>query len=142
MRLRASYTIENSVIIPLFTIIMVVLVSLCFYLHDSVILKNTVFQTALKYESLQEQKQDSMVLQQSVSDYLTDKTLLLHDIRVELSSNNGSYVVNAQAQVRHLSFMKDMALLNREAEVKAQKSADFIRLVEAAFMVKDRIANK
>lgn len=50
MRLRASFTMENSVIIPLFTIFIVMLVLTGLNLHDSVIFKSACFQAAMKLE--------------------------------------------------------------------------------------------
>jgi len=56
MHLRASFTVENAVIIPLFTIIIVILVLLCISVHNNVQENYNQFRTFMK---LQEQKNDN-----------------------------------------------------------------------------------
>ena len=50
MRLRASFTVENSFIIPFFTMIIVVMVILALDMHDELIGKAVSFQGNMKIE--------------------------------------------------------------------------------------------
>ena len=50
MRLRASFVVENVIIAPLFTLIIVALMSLCLYIRDSLIIENGILIASMKVE--------------------------------------------------------------------------------------------
>lgn len=50
MRLKASFTIENAWIVPVFTLIMVALISLSLHIHDSIICENALWIAGMKIE--------------------------------------------------------------------------------------------
>ena len=43
-RVRASFTLENAFLIPLFTMIIVILMGAGLYMHDNIIIKNALIQ--------------------------------------------------------------------------------------------------
>ena len=65
MRLRASFTVENSFIIPFFTMIIVVMVILALDMHDELIGKAVSFQGNMKIE---QEKLEGSKRNQCVSD--------------------------------------------------------------------------
>ena len=65
MRLRASFTVENSFIIPFFTMIIVVMVILALDMHDELIGKAVSFQGNMKIE---QEKLEGSNRNQCVSD--------------------------------------------------------------------------
>ncbi len=50
MRIRASFTLENAVIIPIFSLIVVVFIMITLQLHDTLIYRSIDIQVAMKLE--------------------------------------------------------------------------------------------
>lgn len=77
MRLRASFVVEDSVIIPLFTMITVTLILFCLGLHDMVISDCAVIQGQLKVEQeLDHNKvEDISVVVTDVCSYINNKSI-------------------------------------------------------------------
>lgn len=50
MRLKASFVVENAIIAPLFTLIIVALMSICLYIRDSMIVENGILIASMKAE--------------------------------------------------------------------------------------------
>lgn len=50
MRLRAAYTVEASIIVPLFTVIIVVLIQLMLFLHDRAVYSAVEVKTGIQEE--------------------------------------------------------------------------------------------
>ncbi len=92
MRLRASFTVENSVIIPLFTIIIVTLVITGLDMHDELVLKAACFQGGMKLEQEEvDASQKSAYLSEIVS-YVQSKcmrkTYSVSDVTEKIDSIN------------------------------------------------------
>lgn len=75
MRLRASYTIENSYIIPLFTIVIVIMVLTGMELHDSAIVKAVCFQGNMKIEQEKLEGAERAESIKNVMEYIEKKTI-------------------------------------------------------------------
>lgn len=50
MWVRASYTVENAVIIPIFSMIIIIIISITCSIHDEIIKENVISQTAIENE--------------------------------------------------------------------------------------------
>lgn len=50
MRLKASFVVENAIIVPLFTLIIVAIMSICLYIRDSMIVENGILIASMKAE--------------------------------------------------------------------------------------------
>lgn len=74
MRLRASYTVENSIIVPIFFMIIVAIVSLCCDIHDRIISRATQSQMIIEA--------DIQDLDTSGKEYLKLQAEEYRDIRV------------------------------------------------------------
>lgn len=63
MWVRGSYTVENSVIVPMFTMIVVSCILLCCNLHDRIIRRNIQRQAAIEIElcDLDENEQNQLI---------------------------------------------------------------------------------
>lgn len=61
MRLKASFTIENSVVIPIFTMIIVILVLLCLSIHERVQSNYNQFRTNMELQERENDNQDDMI---------------------------------------------------------------------------------
>lgn len=61
MRLEASFTVENSVIISIFTIIIVSIVLLCISVHESVQSNYNQFRKNMELQENKNDNQDDMI---------------------------------------------------------------------------------
>lgn len=116
MRLKASFTVENSVIIPLFTIIVVLMIRMTFYLHDEVVLRNAEFQAAIMLEQeemgLTELQRKNII--QNTSDYIKLKSLLNIADRLSVEQD-----------------------LSQKEIIKSNSQPDFIRITNAGLKLKE-----
>ena len=80
MRLRASFVVENSVIIPLFTLIIVVLILFSFDLHDRGIMDSAMIQGDLKVEQefREEAQSGYKSLASDIESYVDGKSIRLN----------------------------------------------------------------
>ena len=75
MRLRASFTVENSFIIPFFTMIIVVMVILALDMHDELIGKAVSFQGNMKIEQEKLEGSNRNQCVSNVSSYASLKSM-------------------------------------------------------------------
>ena len=75
MRLRASFTVENSFIIPFFTMIIVVMVILALDMHDELIAKAVSFQGNMKIEQEKLEGSNRNLCVSDVSSYVGLKSM-------------------------------------------------------------------
>jgi hypothetical protein len=115
MRLRASFTVENSVIIPVFTLIIVTLILFALECHDSQIIKNAEFQMAIKteQEQLDNNSDEFEYVLENTADYIKEKTF---------------FGVSEKGRL-----VKDIA---ENISVKDNRQPEFIRMVNAARKLK------
>lgn len=75
MRVRASFTVENSYIIPLFTLIIVVMVILGMDIHDELILKAVCFQGGMRIEQEKLDESEKSACVADILEYVDSKTI-------------------------------------------------------------------
>lgn len=75
MRVRASFTVENSYIIPLFILVMVVMVILGMDIHDDLILKAVCFQGGMRIEQEKLGGADKSACVADVLEYINAKAI-------------------------------------------------------------------
>ena len=130
-RLKASYTVENSFIMPLFIIIIVLLLYVCFYIHDAVILKNSALKLAIRVERIEEDWQRAELRQEGI-DYIREKTIFTKNINVIIENNKGNIKVSCTGYFSSaLKWMNQTGLLNQSATVNKSKPEEFIRIINA-----------
>jgi len=130
-RLKASYTVENSFIMPLFIIIIVLLLYVCFYIHDAVILKNSALKLAIRAERSEEDWQRAELRQEGI-DYIREKTIFTKNINVIIENNKGNIKVSCTGYFSSaLKWMNQTGLLNQSATVNKSKPEEFIRIINA-----------
>lgn len=131
MRLKASFTVENSFIMPLLVIIIVAILYLCFFLHDSVILKNTALKIAMRAEFCQEEQQISQIQAQG-ENYLKEKTICMYGIHITIEREGKSIKVNCSGNFFSLIQWEDQEkMYDKNAAVYKNRPYDFIRKVNA-----------
>ena len=77
MCLKASYTVENSIIIPIFAMIIVVMINLALYLHDCIIVSNAQIRAAIhiELENAEADKARRRAILTDMSDYIGMKSI-------------------------------------------------------------------
>ncbi len=88
MRLKASFVVENAFIAPLFTLIIVALMSLCLYIRDSLIIENGILIASMKFEQEVRKKDettdganaDSTEIVRAAESYIKDNVVVMKDI--------------------------------------------------------------
>jgi len=129
--LKASYTVENSFIMPLFIIIIVLLLYVCFYIHDAVILKNVALKLAIRAESCEEDRQRAELRQEGI-DYIIEKTICTQNIDVTIENNSGNIKVTCTGYFSSaLKWMNQTGLLNQSATVNKSRPDNYIRMINA-----------
>ena len=86
-RVRASFTLENAFLIPLFTMIIVFLMAAGLYLHDNIIIKNALIQGTVILEKniLKETGEEQTGKQQlcgQIQSYISEKAVMLENVNV------------------------------------------------------------
>lgn len=137
MELRASFTVENSVTIPIFIMIFMCLVALTGYYHDKIIVKGAVEMSALKLEQmdLEQIEVDLQTMEDNLKEYIESKTLFMKKINVTVEETNHTYKVTCCSQYVFSLMKKVTGLLRTSAEVKENSPSNIIRITEAAMEV-------
>lgn len=116
MRIKASFTVENSIIIPLFTVIIALIIKMTFFMHDEVILRNAEFQAAIMLEQ-------------------EDKILTKIQKR-NIIQNTSDYI-----ELKSVFYSKDILSVEQDLTqkeiVKSNFQPDFIRKINAALKLKE-----
>ena len=131
MRLKASYVVENAVIIPMFMIIIVTMIIVCFYMHDTIMIKNTALKLGIKTE-FQEETVNIGEMQQMGVEYIEAKTIYVKKATVAIENGFSQYTVMGYGTFSSkLAFVNHMSHIQKEAIVYKNKPDDFIRLLNA-----------
>lgn len=88
MWIRASYTVENAVIVPIFSLIIVIIISFTCNIHDEIIKENVISQVAIENE-LNEMSDDRRnEFEKIAEEFLKDRCIFSHnyEVKVEKSS--------------------------------------------------------
>lgn len=129
-KLKASFTVENSIIIPLFTLIIVILITLCLYLHDSSIVKNALVQSIviLEKSSLEStQKQTEQQLKEQVEEYILEKTVLLQSVKITFTISDNQIIAESYAQFKLTQVLKINNAVHFKEQMYKNYPPDYIR---------------
>lgn len=88
MWLRASYTVENSVIIPMFTIIVITIMTVCFNIHDEIMVENIQSQVAVQSELENMDSGKKYMLEERAKKYLGVRTILLDKDDIDIGASS------------------------------------------------------
>lgn len=131
MKMRASYTVENSFIMPMFIIVIVLLLYVCFYIHDAVILKSSALKLAIRAESYEEDWQIAELRQEGI-DYIREKTICTQNTNVIVENDKSKVTVSCTGYFSSvLKGMNQTGLLNQSATVNKSQPDNFIRIINA-----------
>ena len=78
------HTVENAVIIPLFTLIIIALISVSGYMYDRVTIRNILSQTAIECSKPMTDDERQQLLNRSKK-YIEEKTMFVKNISVGIS---------------------------------------------------------
>lgn len=78
LRLKASYTVENSIIIPVFTIIIVLLVNFGVYMYDCLVINdaNIRAQIHIEQENIKSSSVEYNEILQNMDEYIKSRTVV------------------------------------------------------------------
>ena len=87
----AYITVEAAIIIPLCLIITMLVLTMTFYLHDRIMIRNILYSGASQLEIYDEDEYEyaSENFLQQLSDYANNKTLFAKNISVAMKENDG-----------------------------------------------------
>lgn len=94
------HTVENAVIVPVFTLIIVALISVSGYMHDKVVMRNILNQLSIEYSRNITSNEQKALLVKS-EEYIKDKTIFVKKVSVK----SGSYAAkeNAADGINHIT---------------------------------------
>ncbi len=150
-RVRASFTLENAVLIPLFTLIIVFLIGAGLYLHDNMIMKNALTQGAVILEkdilktdvlendasensisAIEKSRTQKQQLNGQVQSYISEKAVLLKNVSVLFAVTDKEITAEGKA-VFQLSFVPGLEKnIYRKETLKRSYPPDYIRRLRAA----------
>lgn len=79
------HTVENAVIVPVFTLIIVALISVSGYMHDKVVMRNILNQLSIEYSRNITSNEQKALLVKS-EEYIKDKTIFVKKVSVKPGS--------------------------------------------------------
>ena len=82
------HTVENAVIVPVFTLIIVALISVSGYMHDKVVMRNILNQLSIEYSRNITSNEQKALLVKS-EEYIKDKTIFVKKVSVKPGSYTG-----------------------------------------------------
>lgn len=83
MRIKASYTVENAVIVPMFMIIIVIMLRLSCDMHDELIKTSVNSQVVVQAELNDFGKDDEEIYAGKAEQYLRERTIFLKDCKAD-----------------------------------------------------------
>lgn len=88
MWVRASYTVENAVIVPIFSMIIIIIISFTCSIHDEIIKENVISQVAIEDELNEMNDERRNEFEKIAEEFLKDRCIFLHnyEVKVEKSS--------------------------------------------------------
>lgn len=87
MRIEASYTVENAVIVPIFMIVMVIMLRLCCNMHDELIKTSVNSQVIVQAELNDFGREDEEIYARKAEQYLRERAIFLSDCKVDEESS-------------------------------------------------------
>lgn len=94
------HTVENAVIVPVFTLIIVALISVSGYMHDKVVMRNILNQLSIEYSRNITSNEQKALLVKS-EEYIKDKTIFVKKVSVKPGSSAGKE--NAADGINHIT---------------------------------------
>lgn len=94
------HTVENAVIVPVFTLIIVALISVSGYMHDKVVMRNILNQLSIEYSRNITSNEQKALLVKS-EEYIKDKTIFVKKVSVKPGSYAGKE--NAAYGINHIT---------------------------------------
>ena len=94
------HTVENAVIVPVFTLIIVALISVSGYMHDKVVMRNILNQLSTEYSRNITSNEQKALLVKS-EEYIKDKTIFVKKVSVKPGSYAGKE--NAAGGINHIT---------------------------------------
>ena len=73
--------VENAIIVPIFTMIIIALISVGIYMHDRIIIRNMVSQISIEYEKESDITARTELIKRGER-YAADRTMFLRDINI------------------------------------------------------------
>lgn len=137
MDLEGTYTVENSVIIPIFIMLFLSVISITGYYHDRIIAKGAVELAAVKLEkmSVEEREVEMNTLKQQLGDYIVRKALFLKNVLIDTEEKTYTYKVICTAKYPFKLLNTGLGELSIDAEIARHNPCNKIRMVEAAMEV-------
>lgn len=131
-RLRASYTIENSYIIPMFTMIIIILIAVTFYFHDMAVIKNILIQVDIQAEQCTQmtEKDIERLCNEAQAD-IKKRTIFTRDIRVEINNENSEWSAKCSAVFMAAGVIRETGKIEKQEKVKKYYQPEFIRKINA-----------
>lgn len=94
------HTVENAVIVPVFTLIIVALISVSGYMHDKVVMRNILNQLSIEYSRNITSNEQKALLVKS-EEYIKDKTIFVKKVSVKPGPYAGKE--NAADGINHIT---------------------------------------
>ena len=85
---RASYTVENAVIIPIFSMIIIIIISFTCSIHDEIIKENVISQTAIENELNDMSIDRKNEFEKIAEGFLKERCIFSHDYEVRVDNSS------------------------------------------------------
>ena len=133
-RIEAGTTVENAILIPLFTVISISLIALSFFIHDTIIIKSAAWESAIDVSSVTKKdiSGDDIIYRQNVlNDKLKGETLFIRNPSVNIFADGGRVDVSTNSIFKmNFSFWNDKTI-NTVTSAKRVFPATELRKIKA-----------
>lgn len=84
MWIRASYTVENAVIVPVFSMIIILIISFTCNIHDEIIKENVMSQIGIENELSEMDSDRRNDFEKIAEEYLKERCIFSHNYKVKV----------------------------------------------------------
>lgn len=129
-RLSASATVENAVLIPLATIVILACLKMNITAYNCVAAESSGMRGALKVGQEDLSEEELQTLEGSISEAVNRSLLMLPEAQIEVFQDSREAGVQIQASdTWRIPYLNDLTELNRTECFSSRSPADFVRLV-------------
>lgn len=123
------HTVENAVIIPLFTVIIIALISVSGYMYDKTVMRDIMRQTSIEYTSCIKEDERKELLAKS-KNYIKDKTIFIKNIKINEevdSKGTGEIICSAEWPIQIGLFGIKVDSMQIRQKVNNNRAEELIR---------------
>ena len=142
-RVKASFTVENAVIVPVFTMLILAICSMAVYIHDKIILKEALECCAVELE-MSNKINDTFIenLEEKVSRYVNEKSVFLSGITITITNDDKKISIRGEGRSNLAAMIAADDELEIELKREKNNPSNLIRITNGLCELKNKLFEK